>query len=57
MTKSKKGAPRKEGEVMKSRTLRATEAQWDKVQRLGGAEWIRRQINEAKEPGEKSNAN
>ena len=30
--------------------LRLTEAQRDKLERLGGAEWLRRRIDAAKEP-------
>lgn len=30
-------------------SIRLTEAQWAKLARLGGAEWLRRKINAAKE--------
>ena len=41
-----------DGEVMKERKFRATDAQWEKCQALGGAAWIRDRIDEAADPRE-----
>lgn len=38
------------GELMKSRPIRMTDAEWEKCKALGGAAWVRAQINKAKEP-------
>lgn len=38
------------GELMKSRPVRMTDAEWEKCKRLGGAAWIRAKIKGAKEP-------
>lgn len=35
-------------EVMKSRTVRMTDAQWEKCQRLGGGQFLREKIDAAK---------
>lgn len=40
--------PLSDGEVMKSRTLRMTDRQHNKMLRLGGASWVRQQIDAAK---------
>jgi hypothetical protein len=52
-----KTAPNKRGpkpingsEKMKSRTLRTTDAEWEKCLALGGATWVRDRINEAPKP-------
>ena len=37
------------GELMKSRPVRMTDAQWEKAKRLGGAAWLRKQIDRTKE--------
>lgn len=37
------------GELMKSRPLRMTDAEWEKCKRLGGAAWVRERIAKAKE--------
>ena len=54
--KSKDAAPRKGAgrpmlgvEVMKSRTVRMSDAQWDKCNRLGGGEFLRKKVDEGKE--------
>ncbi len=39
----------KTGELMKSRPVRMTDAEWEKCKRLGGAAWLREKINKAKE--------
>lgn len=36
------------GEVMKPRAIRMSEAQYEKLQGLGGAAWVRRKIDAAK---------
>lgn len=38
------------GERMKNRAIRMTEAQWEKLQKLGGSQWIRDRIDRAKSP-------
>lgn len=35
------------GELMKNRILRMTDAEWEKCKQLGGAAWVREQINKA----------
>lgn len=51
---SERGQGRKplaeDGELMKTRPLRMTDAEWQKCKRLGGAAWVRQQIHRAKEP-------
>lgn len=48
------GRPPLDGqEAMKTRTFRATDAQAEKLERLGGSEWIRRKIDSAKDPADK----
>lgn len=37
------------GELMKSRPVRMTDAEWEKCKRLGGAAWVRDRIKRAKE--------
>jgi len=32
------------------RSVRLTDARWEKLKRLGGAEWLNRAIDRAKEP-------
>lgn len=39
-----------EGEVMQPRTIRMTDAQAAKLDRLGGGAWVRDKIDKAKEP-------
>lgn len=36
------------GELMKSRPLRMTDAEWEKCKALGGAAWVREKIKRAK---------
>jgi len=43
------GRPMLGDEVMKSRTVRMTDAQWLKCQRLGGGDFIRNKIDQAKD--------
>lgn len=38
------------GELMKSRPIRMTDAEWEKCKRLGGAAWVRERIKKAQEP-------
>lgn len=48
------GAGRKalpEGEAMVPVTVKMQPALRDKLQRLGGAEWVRKKISQAREPG------
>jgi hypothetical protein len=40
----------KTGELMKSRPVRMTDAEWEKCKALGGAAWIRERIRLAKDP-------
>lgn len=40
-------------EAMKTGTFRRTQAQADKLERLGGSEWIRKKIDAAKDPADK----
>ena len=40
------------GEAMKPRTIRMTDAQAAKLDRLGGGQWIRDRIDKAKDPAE-----
>lgn len=42
--------PVKAGEETVTVSLRMTEAQRDKLTRLGGAAWVRQRIDKAKEP-------
>lgn len=44
------GRPAVGSEVMKSRTIRTTNAEWDKCLRLGGAAWLRQRIKLAEDP-------
>lgn len=46
------GRPRLGDEVMKPRTIRMTDAQAEKLDRLGGGAWIRDRIDKAKDPAE-----
>lgn len=46
------GRPRFFAEAMKPHTVRTTDAQWEKVERLGGAAWVRDRIDKAKDPAE-----
>lgn len=51
LTKRPPGRPRREdGEQTVPVAVRMTEAQKDKLQRLGGAPWVRDRIDKAKEP-------
>ena len=40
----------KTGELMKSRPVRMTDAEWEKCKALGGAAWIRERIAKARTP-------
>lgn len=40
-----------DGELMRSRPIRMTDAEWEKCKRLGGAAWVREKIKKAQEPG------
>lgn len=40
----------KSGEVMKPRAVRMTDAEWEKLLKLGGSEWLRDKIKRAKLP-------
>ena len=42
--------PVAEGQPTVTVSLRMTEGQRDKLQRLGGAKWVRQRINKAKSP-------
>lgn len=42
------GRPRINAEVMKPRTVRMTDAQAEKLHRLGGGAWVRDRIDDAK---------
>lgn len=42
-----------EGKPMKSRTYRLTDEQSNKLDRLGGAAWLRKKIDTAKDPAER----
>jgi hypothetical protein len=44
------GRPRQADEVRKPRTIRMTDAEYAKLYRLGGADWLRGMIKRAKEP-------
>jgi len=56
MSEAKRGGPGRgqgrkpvaEGEQTVTVSLRMTEAQREKLQRLGGAEWVRQKIDKAK---------
>lgn len=53
-TPARKGAGRNclyGSEPLKPKTFRATKAQREKVDRLGGDPWLRDQIDKAEEPG------
>jgi hypothetical protein len=45
------GADRPEGEAMVPVTVNLKPAQRDKLKRLGGAPWVRKKIDQAREPG------
>jgi hypothetical protein len=45
--------PLKQGVETVTFSLRVTEAQREKLARLGGAEWVRKKIDRAKEPNVK----
>lgn len=38
----------KDGEKMRSRPIRMTDAEWEKCKRLGGAAWVRERVKRAK---------
>lgn len=38
----------KSGEVMKPRAIRMTDAEWEKLLKLGGSEWVREKIKRAR---------
>jgi len=42
----------KDGELMKSRPIRMTDAEWEKCKALGGAAWVRRKIKEGRIAGQ-----
>ncbi len=46
------GRPRLGDEAMKPRTIRMTDAQAEKLDRLGGGAWVRDRIDKAKDPAE-----
>jgi hypothetical protein len=41
--------PVTDAERLRIGTIRLTQAQWDKLARLGGVEWLRARIDKAKE--------
>lgn len=54
---TKRGGPREgagrkpqseAGEAMKLRSIRMTDAEWQKLLELGGSQWVRQQIAKAK---------
>ena len=50
---AREGAGRKptpEAEALKVGSIRLTQAQWDKMARLGGAAWLRERIDKARAP-------
>lgn len=50
---SKRGAagrPTLQGEAMGSRSFRCSDMQWEKLQRLGGSQWIRDKLAEVPMP-------
>lgn len=48
-TKRPPGRPAvSEADRLRVGTIRLTQAQWDKLAALGGAEWLRKKINAAK---------
>jgi hypothetical protein len=49
-TAAKRGPKPLHGENMQARQIRMLDAQWRKCMRLGGAAWVRAQIDKAKEP-------
>ena len=50
-TKNKGGRPAlPDADRAKVRSMRLTDARWEKLKRLGGAEWLIRTIDKAKEP-------
>lgn len=48
--------PLKQGVETVTFSLRVTEAQREKLSRLGGAEWVRKKIDRAKEPNAGGNS-
>lgn len=44
------GRPLTHSEPLRTRSVRATNTQWEKFQALGGAKWLRAQINRAPAP-------
>lgn len=62
MTERKRGGPGrgqgrppvKAGEETQTVSLRMTQAQREKLERLGGAKWVRERIDRAKEPNAKA---
>lgn len=44
-----------EADRLRVGTIRLTQAQWDKLAALGGAEWMRQKISAAKAPERESN--
>ena len=63
MSETKRGGPGrgqgrkpvKQGEETVTLSLRVTVAQREKLERLGGAEWVRGKIDKAKEPNYQTN--
>ena len=63
MTETKRGGPGrgqgrppvKAGEETVTVSLRMTPAQREKLERLGGAKWVRERIERAKEPNDQHN--
>lgn len=44
------GRPRFGAEILLPTTIRLSQAQREKLDRLGGADWVRRKIDSAKDP-------
>jgi hypothetical protein len=40
----------KTGELMKPRAIRMLDGEWEKCKHLGGSEWVRKKIKDAKPP-------
>lgn len=50
---AREGAGRKptpEADALRVGSIRLTQAQWDKLARLGGSSWLREKINKARAP-------
>lgn len=42
--------PFAEKDLLRQRSVRMTAAQWEKIGRMGGFEWVRRLVDKAREP-------